>query len=166
MTPPLNGSSRYKAMPDTNSNSNEDLLSNDYHKWDSHQLGLFFRRRGLSEYYETLQKHKITGQLAPLLNDVDLKEMGVDIVGDRLMFKHHLQDLSRRERYMKRIESLWEGEERIFFSDCDKLIFTIGGFCPVVSILFLKRLTRIFTNMLFYFSFNLSLLAHHIIQLS
>mmetsp|Transcript_23044 Transcript_23044/g.25866 ORF Transcript_23044/g.25866 Transcript_23044/m.25866 type:complete len:244 (-) Transcript_23044:1285-2016(-) len=131
MTLPLNGSSRYKAMPDTNSNSNEDLLSNDYHKWDSHQLGLFFRRRGLSEYYETLQKHKITGQLAPLLNDVDLKEMGVDIVGDRLMFKHHLQDLSRRERYMKRIESLWEGQERIFFSDCDKLIFTFGGFCPV-----------------------------------
>lgn len=124
-------SPRYRAMPDSNTTgNNEDILS-DYHTWSSNQLGVFFRKRGLSEYYDTLQKHKITGQLAPLLNDDDLKQMGIDIVGDRLMFKHHLKDLSRRERYNKRIESFWEGEERIFFSDCDKTCFTCNGFCPV-----------------------------------
>jgi len=114
----------------TNDSGNLDHLS-DYCAWDERQLGTYFRKRGLGAYFETLQKHKITGQLAPLLGDDDLKEMGVNIVGDRLMFKHHLQDLSRRERYNKRIQSLWEGTERIFFSECDKQCFTCNGFCPV-----------------------------------
>ena len=113
-----------------NDNSNLEHLS-DYYAWDSRQLGTYFRKRGLGVYFESLQKHKITGKLAPLLGDEDLKEMGVDIVGDRLMFKHHLQDLSRRERYNKRIQSIWEGTERIFFSECDKNCFTCNGFCPV-----------------------------------
>ncbi|OEU10622.1 hypothetical protein FRACYDRAFT_247165 [Fragilariopsis cylindrus CCMP1102] len=96
-------SPRYRAMPDSNTTgNNEDILS-DYHTWSPNQLGIFFRKRGLSEYYDTLQKHKITGQLAPLLNDDDLKQMGIDIVG----------------------------EERIFFSDCDRTCFTCNGFCPV-----------------------------------
>ena len=114
----------------TNDSGNLDHLS-DYYAWDERQLGTYFRKRGLGDYFETIQKHKITGQLAPLLGDEDLKEMGVNIVGDRLMFKHHLQDLSRRERYNKRIQSLWEGTERIFFSECDKQCFTCNGFCPV-----------------------------------
>ena len=141
MTTPRSPSStsRYRAMRNNSKNKkydqhdqhlNYDNLS-DYHTWNSEQLGQYFRKRGLGVYCQALQKHKITGKLAPLLGDDDLKEMGVDVVGDRLMFKHHLQDLSRRERYNKRIESLWEGEERIFFSDCDKNCFTCNGFCPV-----------------------------------
>ena len=128
MTTPMSSTSPYTTMPIDNGNL--DHLS-DYYTWDSHKLGTYFRKRGLGAYFETLQKHKITGQLAPLLGDEDLKEMGVDIVGDRLMFKHHLNDLSRRERYNKRIESIWEGEEWIFFSECDKNCFTCNGFCPV-----------------------------------
>jgi hypothetical protein len=46
--------------------------------------------------------------------------MGIRVVGDRLMFKSHLQELARRERFNKRIESLWVGEERIFFSDIER----------------------------------------------
>jgi len=128
MTTSRGASSHYRSMP--SKSDNDDHLC-DYHKWDSHQLGTYFRKRGLGSYFETLKKHKITGQLAPLLKDEDLKEMGIMIVGDRLMFKHHLKDLSRRERYNRRIESLWEGEERIFFSECDKNCFTCNGFCPV-----------------------------------
>jgi len=128
MTTPRSASSQYKAMHKVD--GHQDHLS-DYHTWDSQQLGTFFRKRGLGSYFETLQQHKITGQLATLLGDEDLKEMGVNIVGDRLMFRHHIRDLSQRERYNKRIESLWEGEERIFFSECDKNCFTCNGFCPV-----------------------------------
>ena len=121
-------SSHYTSMTEDNVNLHH--LS-DYCDWDSRQLGTYFRKRGLGNYFDTLQKHKITGQLAPLLGDQDLKEMGINIVGDRLMFKHHLKDLSRRERYNKRVESLWEGTERVFFSDCDKNCCTCNGFCPV-----------------------------------
>ncbi|KAL3893563.1 MAG: hypothetical protein SGARI_008091 [Bacillariaceae sp.] len=102
-------SSKYKAMKD-----HTDLLS-DYHTWDEDKLGVYFKRRGLGKYVEMLKKHKITGQLAPLLSDDDLREMGVTIIGDRLMFRRHLKELSRRERQNTRMDSIWEGEERIFF---------------------------------------------------
>lgn len=113
---------KYKAMAET---------LTDFHEWDEEKLGNYFRRRGLGSYCETLKQHKITGRVVPLLSDSDLKEMGVNVVGDRLMFKRHLKELSSCERFNRRIESLWEGEERIFFSDCDKSIWTLGGFFPV-----------------------------------
>lgn len=115
-------STKYKAMADN---------LTEFQTWDEDKLGNFFRRRNLGQYCEALKQHKITGQIAPLLTDDDLKEMGVNVVGDRLMFKRYLKDLSSRERFNKRIESLWEGEERIFFSDCDKSFWTLGGFFPI-----------------------------------
>ncbi len=35
----------------------------EFAKWNSEKLGGFFRRKGLGEYYEVLQAHKITGRL-------------------------------------------------------------------------------------------------------
>lgn len=66
---------------------------------------------------------KYTNITAPLLEDADLKEIGIDVVGDRLMFKHHLKDLSRRDRFIKRMEILWQGEEQVFFSPFDRSFF-------------------------------------------
>ena len=103
----------------------------DFAQWDEQRLGLFFRRRGLGAYEQVLLDHKITGQLAPLLQDEDLKDMGITIVGDRLLFKRSLKELSRRERFHKRIESIWEGEERLFFSNWEQSCWTLGGLCPV-----------------------------------
>lgn len=65
------------------------------------------------------------------MSDDDLREMGITVVGDRLMFKHHLRELSRMERSHQRLQPLWEGQERIFFSHWDKCCFTMCGFCPV-----------------------------------
>jgi len=122
------------SAPTTNFRSmkhgNEESISN-FHQWNEEQVGLFFRKTGLGAYEETLKRHKITGQVAPLLTDSDLKEMGIDVVGDRLMFKHYLKDMSRKSRFNKRIESLWEGQERIFFSDYDEMVFTMCGMFPV-----------------------------------
>ncbi|KAL7547977.1 hypothetical protein ACHAWF_011252 [Thalassiosira exigua] len=99
--------------------------------WDSQRLGLFFRRKGLGAYEPVLAQHKITGRLAPLLTDDDLKDMGMDVVGDRLAFKLCLKELSRRERFHKRIQCLWSGTERLFHSECERAMFTCGGLCPV-----------------------------------
>ena len=62
-------------MTDRHSSNKSEL--SDFHKWDSDRLGLFFRQKGLGAYCKTLQQHKITGGLAPLLKDDDLKEMGI-----------------------------------------------------------------------------------------
>lgn len=130
----------------------QDREISQFDTWSSEQLGLFFRNKGLGEYSAVLRKHKITGKLgkeiyslrekvwilcklldmrlivfllslAPLLEDKDLQEIGIDVVGDRLMFKHHLKDLSRRDRFNKRMEVLWQGEEQVFFSSIDRSFF-------------------------------------------
>mmetsp|Transcript_19405 Transcript_19405/g.41449 ORF Transcript_19405/g.41449 Transcript_19405/m.41449 type:complete len:236 (+) Transcript_19405:121-828(+) len=105
--------------------------TSDYHTWDAKKLASFFHSKGLGDYSETLVRHKITGQLAPLLSDDDLKDMGIDVVGDRLMFRHYLQQLSRHDRFHSRIKSLWEAEERLFYSDCDRACATCCGLCPI-----------------------------------
>lgn len=121
--------SPYLAMPEfTTPKSGE---SSNYHQWDAERLAAFFDSKGLGEYSETLIKHKITGPLALLLSDDDLKDMGITIVGDRLMFRHYVKQLSRHDRFHSRVTSMWEGEERMFYSDCDKRCTTCCGFCPI-----------------------------------
>jgi hypothetical protein len=121
----VQSSGKYKSMKD-----NTNLLT-DYHTWDEVKLGLYFKRRGLGQYIEMLKQHEITGQLAPLLSHDDLREMGVIAVGDWLMFKRYLNELSQRERANNCLDAIWEGEERIFFGDCDQNIWTLGGFFPI-----------------------------------
>lgn len=43
--------------------SSENKEVSNFDTWDSEQLGLFFRKKGLGEYCDVLKKHKITGQL-------------------------------------------------------------------------------------------------------
>lgn len=119
--------SSYRPMPDASGKGD----TSDFHNWDAERLAFYFRQKGLGDYEETLKKHKITGQLAPLLSDSDLKDMGVTIVGDRLLFQRCIKDLSRRERHQARIQVLWEGVERVFFSSYDRACFTCCGLCPV-----------------------------------
>lgn len=103
----------------------------DYQNWNSEKLAEFFNSKGLGAYSDTLIQHKITGPLAPLLSDDDLKDMGITIVGDRLMFKHYIKQLSQHVRFTNRVKSMWEGEEQLFYSECDKKCITCCGFCPI-----------------------------------
>ena len=103
-----------------------------YQTWDAGQLGTYLRNRGLGAYIaDSLQQHRITGALAPLLHDDDLKEMGISIIGDRLRVRQQLNALSRQERYNNRMAMLWEGTERLFYSDWDQMLCTCNGCCPV-----------------------------------
>ena len=49
-------------------------------------------------YSPLIQEHRITGRLAPLLSDDDLKEMGItDVGGNRLWLKHYLLKVLARQ---------------------------------------------------------------------
>ena len=102
----------------------------DYEAWSTEKLVEYFSNNGLGDYEECLTVHKITGKLAPLLTDQDLKDMGITCVGDRLRFRAHLNALKRKARAETRRRAIWEGKERIYFSDCETLIMTCGGCCP------------------------------------
>lgn len=100
-----------------------------YEDWDSEKLADYFEQQGLF-YREIITYHKITGKIAPQLTDADLKDMGIDIVGDRCRFRHQLNSLRRKSRYIQRNQLIWEGSERVFFGGLDWCIGTCSGLCP------------------------------------
>jgi len=100
-----------------------------YDTWDSTQLNEFFERKGLCGYEEILTQHCITGNIAPMLTDTDLRDMGIGVVGDRCRFRHGLDALKRKSRADNRTEVVWEGKERLFYGCLDASMATFFGFC-------------------------------------
>jgi hypothetical protein len=98
--------------------------------WDSKQLADYLTKAGVGEYSEMFMTHKITGRLAPLLSDLDLKEMGIAVIGDRLRIKALILTLGRSARYDSRTRTIWEATERIYFSDAEQCFWTCGGAFP------------------------------------
>jgi hypothetical protein len=124
MEPHNTNISNYRLLTD----SDKDF--GDFETWDAKRLGTYFHRRGL-DYREQLVEHKITGALAPLLTDTDLKELGIHIIGDRLLFRHLLQELSRHQRFQRSLQPYWQGQEHLFPSPCARTCWTVCGLCPV-----------------------------------
>ena len=50
----------------------------------------------------TQYSYKQTGSIAPQLNDSDLKDMGIEIVGDRCRFRHVIKAMGRKARQVQR----------------------------------------------------------------
>ena len=105
-------------------------INTDFDNWDENELANFLRKAKLGDYSEMFITHKISGRLAPLLTDAQLKEMGVSIVGDRLRIKSLIQNMKWKIRYNTRSKILWEGTERLYFSDASKLCWTCCGIFP------------------------------------
>uniref|UniRef100_A0A7S2UKF3 SAM domain-containing protein n=1 Tax=Attheya septentrionalis TaxID=420275 RepID=A0A7S2UKF3_9STRA len=101
-----------------------------YETWGPLELAAHFKENGLGDYQELLVHHKITGKLAPLLKDVDLRDMGITCVGDRLRFQQLIANMKRKARATTRSHTVWVGEERIYFSDIEKCFLTCAGVCP------------------------------------
>ena len=110
----------------------EDKLDDvkDFESWTAPRMADYLKKAGLGEYGEIFINHKITGRLSPLLTDADLKEMGISIIGDRLRIKALILALGRKVRYDTRTKVIWEGEERLYFSDLEKVLHTCCGLFP------------------------------------
>jgi len=101
-----------------------------YDTWNSTQLAKHFAKKGLADYQEVLAKHKIDGKIAPLLTDGDLKDMGINIVGDRCRFRCEIDALKRKERAELRTQVIWKGKERLFYGCLDACVGTCCGIFP------------------------------------
>jgi len=101
-----------------------------YDTWNSTQLAKHFAKKGLADYQEVLAKHRIDGKIAPLLTDGDLKDMGINIVGDRCRFRCEIDALKRKERADLRTKVIWKGKEKLFYGCLDAGVGTCCGICP------------------------------------
>jgi len=110
---------------------NSQSESDSFETWNAEQLAEYISKQGLAEYSKYIIQHKISGKLAPLLSESDLKEMGIRCIGDRLRFRMIVENLKRKSRVIDRSRCLWEGKERVFFSDTTAAFCTCFGFCPV-----------------------------------
>jgi len=105
---------------------------NKYHEtWNPEQFAQYISEQGLGEYSKCIIQHKISGKLAPLLSELDLKEMGLTIIGDRLRFQLIVENLKRKNRVIDRSRCMWEGQERVYYSDVTASICTCCGCFPV-----------------------------------
>jgi hypothetical protein len=61
-------------------NEHQDAAAN-FETWNEQKFAEYLTKSGLGQYSEMFMHHKISGRLAPLLTDTDLKDMGIKIVG-------------------------------------------------------------------------------------
>ena len=107
-----------------------DNAAQEYVNWNSRKLADYIEKAGLKSYASMIITHKITGKIAPLLTDADLKEMGMTIVGDRLRFKQLLLSLGRRSRCSANDKVLWRVEEQRYYTAFEKDVCTGCGLFP------------------------------------
>ena len=101
-----------------------------YENWNARKLAEYVEESGLKSYASMIITHKITGKVASLLTDDDLKEMGMTVVGDRLRFKQLILQLGRKARYTARDKPVWRGEEQRYYSMMEKELCTCFGIFP------------------------------------
>lgn len=101
-----------------------------YDSWSPEELADNIAKAGMSDYTEVIIAHKISGKIAHLLSDADLKDMGIVRVGDRIRFRQMLQTFSRKARFKIRRKDIWNATEQRFYSDPEEYCCTVCGMFP------------------------------------
>jgi len=92
---------RYHARENVNNENSGD--------WSPYEVGLWLEKIGLSELSSTFTRHKISGKILPQLQEKHLKEMGVDLVGDRILLMGEAQRLHIKSQNQVRFQEIWSG---------------------------------------------------------
>ena len=101
-----------------------------WNEWGSTELANYLKGKGLADYAEIFVNNNITGEVAPNLTDENLKEMGIDSVGDRIRIRNALEGLRKSHAQTKEEEVLWTGTEVLYFSWFHAACTTCCGCCP------------------------------------
>ena len=82
--------------------------------WSSKRVSEWLSSLGLREYADTFAQHRVTGDLLEVLTEDHLKELGVQLVGHRLVLLRELTMLKRKAHDRDRTRVLWSGEQVLF----------------------------------------------------
>ena len=89
----------------------EEQNANNVAKWSVEEVCAWAANEGFAEFTPALRTHRINGAVLPLLSDTQLKEVGFNMVGPRLLFQNALRNIQRGARMARRNEVIWEGEQ-------------------------------------------------------
>jgi len=82
------------------------------------------------DYGEVFLKHKIDGRIAHRMQDKDLKEMGIESVGDRHRLVQEFEKIAKIQEQKDREKTLWEGDEILYFNGLQGCCTTCCGCFP------------------------------------
>lgn len=98
----------------------------EFSKWTPHQLTDYLNKLEIP-VGDVLIKHKISGDLVPLLTDRDYEQLGFHAVGDVLKLKRAFTTFQRKARSAQRSIPLWEGQEYIIPSIFEQICICFKG---------------------------------------
>lgn len=79
--------------------------------WTTDQVCQWLHSIGLSVFEKQVREHQITGDILPLLSLVELKDMGIHLVGPRTILLRNLAKLKRGYVNYQRNRPIYSGEE-------------------------------------------------------
>ena len=110
--------------------SSYNLANKNFTKWSASEVASYLQtKEGLENYAELFQSHKIDGSVAHRLTDDDLKDMGIQAIGDRHRIISALETMKKAKDQKDRELILWQGEEVLYWSCCDGCCTTCCGLC-------------------------------------
>ena len=108
--------------------------------WSNEQVCHWLQSVGLGDKFEKhFVAHEITGDVLPLLQLAELKDMGIEIVGPRTKLLRNLTKLKRGYVNYQRNRALWEGEEERYDSP-------LGCACSSVLSMGLQKKALVFPD--------------------
>jgi hypothetical protein len=108
------------------------LEQKDFEEWTAAELAEYFKQKTDldNNYAELLQKQKVDGKVAPSLTEDDLRQMGIDTVGDRKRVMEAIHTLKRAKNIKDRDRVIWTGVELRYISCWQWCCETCCGCCP------------------------------------
>ena len=101
--------------------------------WTVEEFAEYFHQRATDmggDYSDLFRAQKIDGSVYQRLTEDDLKEMGVESVGDRLRILQELEAVAQLQERHDRDKVYWKGTEERYGNQCDRCRKTYGGCCP------------------------------------
>ena len=82
--------------------------------WSSHQVGNWLASIGLVDYVPSFQHHRVTGDVLEVLSEEHLRELGVALVGHRVLLMREVAAMRRSAVSRQRFRTIWKGNEVLY----------------------------------------------------
>jgi len=106
LSPGVTQGAVYGRLPEETSDE-----TSSHSRWDAPTVGEWLAQLGLAMYSHNFVTHQITGDLLETVEKDDLRELGVNLVGHRLLLMREIASLRRKAEGLERGKMLWQADE-------------------------------------------------------
>ena len=82
--------------------------------WTTKEVGDWLGKLGLGEHAKSFEQNRITGEMLHVITESHLKEMNVNIIGQRIIFMSECTRIRRHAVNKIRFQTLWETDAEMY----------------------------------------------------